>query len=1124
MGSHQDREVIEDLEQMLDRSLKIDKSPPRWQPDYQAQYNQSPSPGYYNPYSPSSNKYAQPYVQTPTNKTPFYDAPTSTGSPYHNGTSTNGTRSAERRVPRPPVGQARSTPQALYKRSRGAETQAVPTAMATSLGMRPSPSQQSIHSREQQSLEAREKQREAARAEAQRQQHILHMQQQEQLRIELQRQERLNALVEQQQAQERELAALRQRQDAYRPVDDEDLIRQAQEQSLFEEKVRVAQEREAEALEARAIQESIQESQIREREAQLREVEIREAELREAQFQEAQIREQEFRDAQIREQQIREQQRQDALYREQKIREAQLKDAQLKEARLAEAERRAREQEEAEYREAELRKAQLREAERREAEIRETQRREAEINEAELREVQLREQQYRDAQAQQETRNVEIERSDREIRERERASQDRSQREGAATMVQRSHDANGNVTTRVVKKGVEDFDFDDELGAGSYSTVVAAQDKQTLRKYAIKILDKAHIIKEQKVKYVEIEKNTLNRLGDHPGIIRLYFTFQDRQSLYFVLDFAPNGELLHLIKRVGSLNEECARYYACQLLDAIDYMHEKGIVHRDLKPENILLDYKMRIKITDFGTAKLLPQNQEGGYPEDCRANSFVGTAEYVTPELLVDKVQGKSSDIWAWGCVLYQMIAASPPFQGNTQYLTFQKIARLQYSIPPGFPYVVRELLKHVLVKAPQRWSVDDIKQHPFFEGQDWSRKAIWNAPLPRLQPYKASVASMKPRPLGGRPAQSRTVKLPPLRPPAPANPNAARKSNSNSSVASVGTAPSQGQQQFVPTSAGLQPLNPSTLYGMPLNLSKDSTPPSSSNASSNRLNAARVRRPNQSASAASSALYKTPQTTSSAYQQSQDRISALKRRMQEQRQNGRSASSGVSLVKNESPKTSGANDRPSLPQINTDSASQVPSSPSTPTSPQLPVLPITQLESQWSHVLVSAQERILQMGHMRVYVTTHSPPQAPKHEDDADKSSNDDTDSIVLSLENDSLFTKFFHSKPKPKLVIVTTQGRLLVMHDDRKVHFEVPVGVSQVAVNVVPFQCPGGRVDRIVIQMHNKVLTLDDPGKISAWMGSIEVSRRYYAQLTAEHERKAFNAAAAAATAVSSRRRYM
>lgn len=162
-------------------------------------------------------------------------------------------------------------------------------------------------------------------------------------------------------------------------------------------------------------------------------------------------------------------------------------------------------------------------------------------------------------------------------------------------------------------------------------------------------------------------------------------------------------------------------------------MHSRGVLHRDLKPENILLDDKMRIKVTDFGTAKLLNRERDANgkeldsYPQNVRASSFVGTAEYVSPELLADKYVTKSCDVWAYGCIIYQMIAGRPPFKGSNEYQTFQKIVKLQFSYPPQFPSVIRDLIKHILVLNPdRRYTALQIKQHQFFSGQDWSRSAI--------------------------------------------------------------------------------------------------------------------------------------------------------------------------------------------------------------------------------------------------------------------------------------------------------------------------------------------------------------------------------------------------------------
>lgn len=320
---------------------------------------------------------------------------------------------------------------------------------------------------------------------------------------------------------------------------------------------------------------------------------------------------------------------------------------------------------------------------------------------------------------------------------------------GAAVSSRLEKDASGQTQTRVIKKGVKDFNFGRTLGEGSYSTVLAATDRQTLKEYAIKVLDKRHIIKEKKVKYVNIERDTLNRLTEHPGIVRLYYTFQDERSLYFVLDLASGGELLSTLKKMGSFNIECTRFYGAQILDSVAYMHSRGVIHRDLKPENVLLDRDMHVKITDFGTAKILPDPQTNGTgggdyagdptdgAETDRAVSFVGTAEYVSPELLRDKNACKASDLWAFGCIIYQLLAGRPPFKAANEYLTFQKILALEYSFPDGFPEVARDLVERLLVLEPaNRLPVEHIKNHGFFDGVTWG-KSLWRQKAPRLKAY---------------------------------------------------------------------------------------------------------------------------------------------------------------------------------------------------------------------------------------------------------------------------------------------------------------------------------------------------------------------------------------------------
>ncbi|KAI0717178.1 kinase-like domain-containing protein, partial [Cerioporus squamosus] len=228
--------------------------------------------------------------------------------------------------------------------------------------------------------------------------------------------------------------------------------------------------------------------------------------------------------------------------------------------------------------------------------------------------------------------------------------------------------------------------------------------------------------RHQKEQTALAEKNTLVRLGSgHPGIVRLHWTFQDEWSLFFVLDLARNGELQTRISRLGSLSIECVRYYAAQIVDALGYMHSKGVIHRDLKPENLLLDDAFRIKITDFGTGKLL---DSGGEP----TKTFVGTAQYVSPELLEHNESSKSSDFWALGCIIYQMIAGRFVFRGLADW---QKIKQLEYSFPEGFDEQAQDLVRKLLVREPDQrlgagppgspYDMQALRSHPFFASINW-------------------------------------------------------------------------------------------------------------------------------------------------------------------------------------------------------------------------------------------------------------------------------------------------------------------------------------------------------------------------------------------------------------------
>lgn len=712
---------------------------------------------------------------------------------------------------------------------------------------------------------------------------------------------------------------------------------------------------------------------------------------------------------------------------------------------------------------------------------------------------------------------------------------------GAATMVKNESDENGIITSKVIKKGVKDFSFGKTLGEGSYSTVVMASDRQSLREYAIKVLDKRHIIKEKKVKYVNIEKNTLNRLGDHPGIIRLYYTFQDERSLYFVLDFAPNGELLSLIKRMGSLDEEGTRYYGSQILDAVEYMHSKGVIHRDLKPENVLLDDKMRIRITDFGTAKLLeevPGSEPPRYPDDVRAKSFVGTAEYVSPELLTDKYVGRGCDLWAFGCILYQLIAGRPPFKASNEYQTFQKIVKLQYSYPPGFPMAVRDVVKRVLVLNPMdRASIPAIKSLGFFQGIEWDRKSIWKKTPPRLQPFKpstnnsTSATNLNPTTPGGLVGGQRNATAKLLRqphhyfqqqqqqpPPNDANNVPAQQSSTSASAAAKALKQQHQQNQYA---LQHQQHNNNYQYYQSANLAPPSTQPSSAPASPTRPGMKGRRKSSQNQ------VTQRQQQEAKEQQQPQDNY--------HQQNSSDPITAKVSNLKLDT--TDGTLNKPppqQAPNKSTTSSPKLEKKTSTSqfsTSPKLekkksqPVLSSqqyqipepTQLDAQYASFLQSYDERILKAG--QVGVLTHQSGRSSTGSQAGD--SDDSADMGGGTNKEPNKFKKFFGggssngSHKKKRTVLVTTQARLLILDDKPKVKTEILLSTPQVQVREYQHN-KKSNVGSFSVETKNKIYTIEDNKGSSEWISVIDKSRVLHNQYLNHTQQQAATTATAAALA--------
>jgi len=296
-------------------------------------------------------------------------------------------------------------------------------------------------------------------------------------------------------------------------------------------------------------------------------------------------------------------------------------------------------------------------------------------------------------------------------------------------------------------KHAEDFTFGETLGHGSFGDVIKAVDKETGQEFAIKVIEKALVIKLNKQKYVVTERDILSACN-HPNIVRLYYTFRSETSLHYVLELCPGGELLNYIRKTKSFSMPVAQFYTAEIVNALEHLHTKGFVHRDLKPENVLLSATMHVKLTDFGTAKNLKAEASSGKP---RTNSFVGTAEYVPPEVLTAPSVAEpgtedvplittAADLWSLGCMVFQMLTGKYPFRGKSDMLTFEKIKNRDLYIPPNLPAEAADFINKLLVLDPAKrlganCDFASLKAHPFFAGITFD--GLWKQTPPPFEPF---------------------------------------------------------------------------------------------------------------------------------------------------------------------------------------------------------------------------------------------------------------------------------------------------------------------------------------------------------------------------------------------------
>jgi hypothetical protein len=145
------------------------------------------------------------------------------------------------------------------------------------------------------------------------------------------------------------------------------------------------------------------------------------------------------------------------------------------------------------------------------------------------------------------------------------------------------------------------FDFIKVLGLGAFGEVSLVRKKDDpQRLYAMKTLHKGEVFNRNQAAHVKAERDILAE-ADNEWVVKLYYSFQDEENLYFVMDYVPGGDLMSLLIKFQVFDENLARFYIGELTCAIESVHNLGFIHRDIKPDNILIDRNGHIKLTDFG-------------------------------------------------------------------------------------------------------------------------------------------------------------------------------------------------------------------------------------------------------------------------------------------------------------------------------------------------------------------------------------------------------------------------------------------------------------------------------------------------------------------------------------------
>lgn len=280
-----------------------------------------------------------------------------------------------------------------------------------------------------------------------------------------------------------------------------------------------------------------------------------------------------------------------------------------------------------------------------------------------------------------------------------------------------------------------------KLGSGASGTVFLAFSRVNGQKLALKCIEKKKMYTIGKPDLLAREVS-LTKKANHPNVIRLHEIFETNETLYLVLEYAAGGELFDKIVEETRFPEPVAKIYFMQALYAVEYLHSINITHRDLKPENVLVGDNVEdipsngsdieakhhriIKIADMGLSK---ENV------NTKLESFVGTPQYIAPEIIVGKVRHQAYtnkvDMWSLGVILYILLRGRQPFRPDRDDRKdlAKQILDCDFSLTDGvwdkISSEAKELIQKLLVYDPnKRLSASEALKHPWLCDEEIKEK----------------------------------------------------------------------------------------------------------------------------------------------------------------------------------------------------------------------------------------------------------------------------------------------------------------------------------------------------------------------------------------------------------------